>query len=906
MPGSTLTTIGLSSPGAERRYDGAAAERIAALESEIERLNRVNTALMDRVERNMELQGNAFALFQTATLLEQQVRERTRALETALHDYAGANRDLQAAKRELETAQNRLNDALEAISDGFILCDVNDRIVAFNVRFRELWRGMGDLLRPGQSFARLISRAIDSGLVRNDKEARRWLARRARNRYRHTAHVLELSNGLWLRISERQTREGGSVGIYSDVTSIKALERRRRERELAAKSTLLQATLDNLSQGVSVFDRNLELVAWNHRLAELLDVPEDQLHPGAALEEFLHLPAVRRQFTDDAMEPRELERHLKAARSFAARSLEITCPSGRALEVRSNPMPNGGFVTTYTDITDHKRSEEALRDSERRIRLVTDAMPALIAYIDTEERYRFTNKAYEAWYGRPQSEIDGHRMCDVLSPEQYRLRRTYVKRVLAGESVEFDFEFALSDNGGDGARTDAHAVYVPHRASDGTVLGFFTLIQDITERKRSASQLAEANRTLERRVAERTHALTTLNTQLRQEVAERAAAEAALRLAKAEAEQANLSKTKFLAAASHDLLQPLNAARVFTAALSERRLGPRNMELVDNLTQSLEAVDEMLTTLLDLSKLDAGVLPTCVTHFEVDTLLRHMATEFQPLALERGLALRVHTCGLTVRSDAALLGRILRNFLTNALRYTPSGRIVLGCRRGPGGLRIGVWDTGVGIPSDKLAEVFQEFRRLKGSADKLSRGAGLGLAIVDRIARRLGHPVLVRSTCGRGSMFAVEVPYGDPALVARGAPACPAAAAGTVAGATLLVIDNEPATLTSMASLLQEWGCNVLTVETEDEARAAIGPRHDAIDLIVADFHLHDGRTGLDAIRTIREHCGRYVPAVVITADRTAEMQASVKEHGHHLLTKPVKPARLRATVAHLLSRRGV
>ncbi|MGQ9366461.1 NahK/ErcS family hybrid sensor histidine kinase/response regulator [Azospirillum sp. ST 5-10] len=903
MPSSILARTDRPSPGGDRRVDGAAAERIAALESEIERLNRVNTALMDRVERNMELQGSAFALFQTATLLEQQVRERTRALEAVLHDYAASIRDLQAAKRELETAQNRLNDALEAISDGFVLCDVDDRIVVFNAKFRELWRGMGELLRPGQPFARLISQAIDSGLVRNDKEARRWLARRARNRYRATAHVLELSNGLWLRISERQTREGGSVGIYSDVTSIKALERRRRERELAAKSTLLQATLDNLSQAVSVFDRNLELVAWNNRMAELLGIPEEHLHTGAALEEFLHLPPVRRQFTDDAIEPRELERHLKAARHFPPRSLEIACPDGRALEVRSNPMPGGGFVTTYTDITDHRHSEEALRDSERRIRLVTDAMPALIAYVDTDERYRFTNKAYEAWYGRPRSEIDGRRMAEVLDAEQYGLRQPRVERVLQGEPQEFDF---VSDRGDDENPTYAHAIFVPHRAADGTVQGFFALIQDITERKRTASQLEEANRTLERRVEERTRALTTLNSQLREEVAERSAVEAALRLAKAEAERANLSKTKFLAAASHDLLQPLNAARVFAAALAERRLGQRNMELVDNLTQSLEAVDEMLTTLLDLSKLDAGVLPTCVTHFEIDTLLRHLATEFQPLAAERGLALRVHPCGAVVRSDAALLGRILRNFLTNAIRYTPSGRIVLGCRRGADGLRIGVWDTGVGIPPDKLEEVFQEFRRLKGSSDKLSRGAGLGLAIVERIARRLGHPILVRSACGRGSMFAVRVPYGDRAFIEPDHVPCPAKAPGTVAGATLLVIDNEPATLTSMASLLQEWGCRVLTVETEEEAKAAIGPRRDALDLIVADFHLHEGRTGLDAIRTIREHCGRYVPAVVITADRTPEMQAAVKEQGHQLLSKPVKPARLRATVAHLLSRRGV
>lgn len=885
------------------RASGAELEsirRIAELEAEVERLNRVNLALMNRVERSMDLHGSAFALFQTASLLEQQVRERTAALETALHDIERSNRDIQSAKQLVETAQSRLNDALEAISDGFVLCDPQDRIALFNSKFGEMWSGVADLLRPGVPFATLISSAAARGLVRNGTEARRWLARRSGRPQRRSSEVLELTNGVWLRISERQTRDGGWVGIYSDITAIKALERRRRQRELAAKSVVLQATLDNLSQGVSVFDGNLELVAWNHRLADLLGLRDRQLRSGTSLLEFLQLPVVRCQFGDPETEPRALWHRLKTTRAFRPVAVEWEGPGGAVLEVRTNPMPGGGFVTTYTDITARRLSDAALRDSERRMRLITDAMPALIAYVDTEERYRFTNMAYEAWFRRPRSEINGRRMKDVLPSAQYEIRKPHIERVLRGQACEFEIVYALPS----GDRAYAHATYVPHLAPEGgAVLGFFALIQDVTERNRTAAQLEDANRTLERRVAERTRELTTVNAQLIQEIAERNAAEQALRHAKAEAERANLSKTKFLAAASHDLLQPLNAARVFVAALSERRLGARNLALVNNLTLSLEAVDELLGTLLDLSKLDAGVIATQVTDFRLDALLQHLEAEFQPMARERGLGLRVRSSDVVVRSDQPLLGRILRNFLTNALRYTPSGRILLACRRGATGVRICVWDTGVGIPEEKLGEIFQEFWRLRGAGGR-DRGAGLGLAIVDRIARRLNHPILVRSTFGRGSMFGVEVPYGD-----RAALEAPCAAApllpGAVRGARVVVVDNEPAILTSMATLLEGWGCSVLTAETPEEAADRIDPAR-AVDLVVADHHLYDGKTGLDAIHAVRTRCGHYVPALVISADRSEELQAALKAEGIQFLPKPVKPARLRSVFAHLLARRAV
>ncbi|WP_431854769.1 NahK/ErcS family hybrid sensor histidine kinase/response regulator [Azospirillum sp.] len=875
---------------------------VEGLRAEVARLRRVNDALMDHVERSMNLGGNSFALFQTASLLEQQVRRRTLELETALHDIEQTNRELSAATRNLETAQNRLTDALEAISDGFVLCDSDGGIVIFNSTFHALWRGVGDLLRPGVPFQQLIARAAERGLIRESAEARRWLARRSDGRQRRNTHVLEMADGRWLRISERPTHENGFVGIYSDITAIKTQERRRRERELAAKSTLLQATLDNLSQGVSVFNAELELVAWNHRLAELLDLPEDRLFAGAPLASFLTLPAVRRPFADDGREPGALVRWLKSTRSIPTRSLELDCPDGRTLEVRSNPMPDGGFVTTFADITHLRRSEAALRDSEWRIRLVTDAIPARIAYLDRDERYQFTNRAYEDWIGRTRTEIAGQRLRDLLTPDQYALRRPYTERVLAGESCEFD----MTTPAANGETAYVHAVYVPHRAPDGeTVLGFFSLLQDVTESKRAAAQLEEANRMLEERVAQRTRALTELNDKLRAEIGERIAAEEAMRRAKAEAEQANLSKTKFLAAASHDLLQPMNAARVFVAALAERRLGRRNMALVDNITESLEAVDDLLNTLLDLSKLDAGVLPMHVTDFRLEPLLRQLATQFSPLAEQRGLEFRMVPSSAVVRSDMALLGRILRNFLSNAVRYTPTGRVLLGCRRTSTGLRICVADTGIGIPADKTQEIFIEFHRLKGSRSSRDCGAGLGLAIVDRIARRLDHPIHVQSAFGRGSVFAVEVPYGSADRIEAPHPAAIRSEAGSLKGSTVLLIENEPTILAAMAALMHEWGCELIHGDGADAVLPLIAERPDAIDVVIADYHLDEGRIGIDALQAVRKRCGRTVPGIIITADRSNEVLARVKAHGLHLLTKPIKPAHLRSLMVHLRSRRG-
>ncbi|MGB1026937.1 MAG: NahK/ErcS family hybrid sensor histidine kinase/response regulator, partial [Rhodospirillaceae bacterium] len=526
-------------------------------------------------------------------------------------------------------------------------------------------------------------------------------------------------------------------------------------------------------------------------------------------------------------------------------------------------------------------------DSEQRLRLITDAMPALIAYVDRERRYRFTNRAYEDWFGRPRSEINGKTMAEALAPDLYEKRRAFVDLALRGEFVTFEMRLPT----GKSSIEYAHATYVPHFDEDGRVLGFFALIQDATERKRAARNLQEAKENLERRVEERTAALLDLNE--------------ALRRAKGEAENANLSKTKFLAAASHDLLQPLNAARVFAGALAERDLPDKEQRILGHLTTSLEAVDDLLSSLLEISRLEAGVLHPEFRDFAVGPLLQSLAAEHAPLAISKGLRFKVFSPPVYSHSDPKLVGRVLRNFLSNALRYTDQGGILLGCRRQKDSLIIGVWDTGQGIPEDKLTEIFEEFRRLKADRGGMTdNGVGLGLAIVERIAQGLDQDLKVRSKLGKGSFFGLRLPIIDSPDIPEPSPQPAPPRSSAVQGSNILVLDNETTIVAGMRVLLEGWGCQVVTATSLQAIEIYCKNTATPPDLVIADYHLDEGQIGLQALEILETRWGAgTVPSLIVTADHTPEVAQDVAARGAELMTKPVRPARLRAMLAHLLAK---
>lgn len=369
----------------------------------------------------------------------------------------------------------------------------------------------------------------------------------------------------------------------------------------------------------------------------------------------------------------------------------------------------------------------------------------------------------------------------------------------------------------------------------------------------------------------------------------------ALRRAKAEAEAANHSKTRFLAAVSHDLLQPLNAARLFTSALDTHPLPEASQRLVGNIGRSLKDVESLLGTLVDISRLDAGVLEPDIAPFPVATLLDTLAEEYRQMAAARGLELRYVPSGAVVESDLALLARVVRNFLTNAIRYTESGRVLLGCRRRPEGLEILVGDTGPGIPEAQREEIFLEFRRAGARRDSPDRGLGLGLAIVDRIAGMLGHPVRLASRPGHGSLFSLRVPYGR---LATSRPAATVNRSGedrVLAGRRVWVIDDDPGICEGMVALLEGWGCRAHAAATPARL-AGEGPP----DVLLVDYHLEAGLDGLEVAAGLRE-AWPDLPVVVITANHDAVLTSRARALGYGCLLKPLKPLRLRMMLTTLL-----
>ncbi len=415
----------------------------------------------------------------------------------------------------------------------------------------------------------------------------------------------------------------------------------------------------------------------------------------------------------------------------------------------------------------------------------------------------------------------------------------------------------------------------------GLVLTFI----DVSENVEAAEVLRLANETLERRVRERTAELTTLND--------------ALAIAKAEAEQANIGKTRFIAAASHDILQPLNAARLFTSTLVEQKAKGQQGQLARNVDQSLEAVEDILATVLDISRFDAGAVKPEISSFRASDILKPLQQEFAPLAQAKGLSLVVVGSSLVLRSDRKLLRRILQNLMSNAITYTSEGRVLVGLKRNGDHVQIRVHDTGPGIPQSKHGIIFHEFERLSHGASPEKGGApglGLGLSIVERLTRLLGHPMALQSHMGQGSLFSVMVPISEESVAEPVAkrPANPRLS-GALSGLHVLAIDNEQSIVDGLAALLGGWGLDVSKALNPVEAMVADRKP----DIIIADYHINRD-DGLALIQELRDLWKDTVPAILITADPSAKLRGEAEAAGVHYLRKPVKPAQLRALMAQL------
>jgi len=539
-------------------------------------------------------------------------------------------------------------------------------------------------------------------------------------------------------------------------------------QELQFNRDLLHAIFENVSQGISVVDKDLRLVAWNSQYIAMFEYPADFIQVGRPIGDVIRFNAQRGEYGAGDVE-KTVRSMLDDIRSRHPRSSERTRPNGRVLKTMGNPMPGGGYVTSFTDITAEKAAEYALR---------------------------------------------------------------------------------------------------------------------------------EANEFLEDRVTQRTAMLSKANSDLTQEVERNQRLAQQLELAKRAAEEADLGKTKFLAAASHDLLQPLNAARLFAAALSEMVVDAdaEQQRLARNVERSIVAADGLLKSLLDISKLDAGGVTPRPTRFRPAQLIEELVSEFEPIAASRGLRLRSVSGPGWVETDRVLLRSVLQNLMSNAIRYTEKGGILIGCRNRAANISLEVWDSGIGIPKEKIGEIFQEFRRLEGDQG-IEKGVGLGLAIVERIARLLSIKVEVRSTVGRGSKFSVIMPTVQ--LASEG----PAASSGSlygdqraVAGLRVLCVDNEPSILDGLSSLLGRWGCQPMLAANKADAREWLdeGP----IEVALVDHNLDGPENGLEILDMIRQRQRAPFIGVLITADSRPAVAEEAARLGYVFMAKPIDPTQLRSLLA--------
>jgi signal transduction histidine kinase/HAMP domain-containing protein len=513
------------------------------------------------------------------------------------------------------------------------------------------------------------------------------------------------------------------------------------------------------------------------------------------------------------------------------------------------------------------------------LRSTLEHLPQGVSVVDANLRLVAWNRRYMEIFRFPSPLVHVGQPIQVLM--RYNAERGLLGHGEMEESILRRIEHLQSGN------THAHERELP----DGVVLeirgnpvpgvGYATSYTDVSAYKQVEAQLRALAETLERRVSERTHEL------------ERAMSEA---------DRANRSKSKFLAAAVHDLSQPINAARLYLSAIKEDLRNQPTATLAEHAERSLASVETLFSSLMDISRLESGKLKLELEDALLAPFLESLAHEFRMTVQSRGLELRCVSSSAVVHTDISLLRRVLQNFLSNAIRYTSCGRILLGVRRSGSDWRIEVWDTGCGIPAEKTQEIFEEFRRLDFRHSGIDRGAGLGLAIVRTIGKLLNHDIRVRSWIDRGSVFSITVPRGDLSKVLRSNAPSPADER-RLAGRKVWCIDDDRDVREATRSLLERWGCQVTLCESgADCLRRA---RHiGAPDLLIVDYRLGDC-SGPDLLPELESIWNRVVPAVIVSGEHAAVLQETMRNLPWLILAKPVRPEDLRTVMLTMIDSHG-
>ncbi|MEY9101737.1 signal transduction histidine kinase [Sinorhizobium fredii] len=674
-----------------------------------------------------------------------------------------------------------------------------------------------------------------------------------------------------------------TLGRASSELEIAHQAQERTQRNLADAMVAMEG-------GFALFSED-GLQVCNAQFRHLLPDIEPLVKPGLAFDDYLAAVNASKFLNrnESGVTGQPMVKEQRSGQRFSSFVMELR--NDRWFQISCRQTGSGNITVLQTEITDivreNRREKNRLIDQQAHfLQAAFDHMSLGICTFSARGELRVRNERFGELLGVPLlllkkgslflrivEHVERHEILDRKG------RRSefagWLKSTRRGETVQERFRRR------DGMSLDIRIHSLPDD-------GFIVSVMDVTMETQAAALL-------EQRVQERTAELIEANRLLKIHSDEQAKIEGALRQAKEAAEAAHTSKTRFLAAASHDLLQPINAAKLYLSMLTETVGQPGVQDVVSRLNRSFASTESLLQALLDISRLDSSGAEFNVTSFDFGSALQGVAEDLAPLATEKRIDLRIVPSTRWVTSDQRYLMRCIQNLVVNAIQYTERGRVLVGCRLSGDRLRIEVWDTGIGISEEDQTRIFNEFTRAGGAGK--GTGMGLGLSIVERACRHLDHPVRLVSQPGRGSVFSIEVPLAVPGR----ASACENPVTEPMLDGSLdlivMVVENDADELHAMTQILESWGASVLAAASTADAAALTQEIGTAPDILLADYQLDDGDNGIETILTLRALAGVEIPAVIITANRQRELLRLGNEMSFAVLAKPVQLVRLRALI---------
>ncbi len=833
--------------GAAHRLAGKTAGKseVAQLRQQLgDTRKELNRTIADLRRANEALKANneeAMSLNEEFLSTNEELESSKEELQSLNEELTTVNSQLRQSLDQQQQASTDLSNLLNSSSVATILLDAQLCIKVFNPRMRALFSLIdADIGRP---LADLLPKFSDPQLLTD--------ATAARSKGAPGEREIRAETGAWyLRsVLPYRTETGkihGAVVTFADVSRLK-----QAELDAAAARAYAETIVDTIREPLIVLDPALRIVSANSAFEAAFDLTPDRL-TGRALRDLAH-PILAHARLGELLSRMQMQRQ-----ETGRVELELDEPAGGyrvwqavAREFRSPLAERPMILLALDDITDERRIVR------RQLQLMIDALPGAFLAVDNERRIRFASSQIEAIFGYRAEELIGQPV-DRLVPSETRERHV-------GLHVAF--------------------IKSPKRRPMGAGLDIYGITKDGLKIPMDIglSPLPTASGVLV--IA----AIHDLRAQKQVEIS--------LLAAKAEADRANQAKSRFLAAASHDLRQPLQTIGLLLGVLGKRAGDAEARTILKRLDDAVADMASLLDTLLDINQIERGTIKPVIAEFSVGALLTRKAAEFAPLATAKGLSLHMVPSSAVIRSDRQLLERAVGNLLSNAVKYTDRGRILLGCRHRGDKLSIEVWDSGIGIPADEIQSVFDEFYRIDRN-DSSKFGLGLGLYIVQRVARLLDHQVEVRSTPGKGTMFALIVSKADSAASAPAGQAVVDAASSPA----ILLVEDDPAQLDTLRALLELEGFRVVPARKGDDALARLrGPAAVLPDVIVADYNLPGEMTGLALIQRMRAELAAQIPALIVSGDKSALSMKVLDGSGVMFISKPVRAGDLLAAVDALI-----